>query len=479
MRSHLRIILLAGVLLALFSLLVLLWGTPRLLEIAPADGERDVPAGTQVRLTFSRPMQDKKVQERLSFEPSVAGSYSWDGPTLVFTPDRPWPAGASIQVRLLPGASASGFPPLALREGRQWAFEVRQPQIAYLYPAAGPANLFSFNTITGESMALTEIEAGVLDYAVSRDGKSLYYSARSVTDGSAIFRLDLAEAQESASVRDVESGAPAAQNPQLVLECPLAACGVLALEPAGRYLAYERSAFPGGGGPQKPQVWVLPLGVEGANTPFLAGQPDHQTLLPSWSNTGLLSFYDTDEAAYLFVEPQGQEKARFTNQTGQQGSWRPDGDAFLAAEIFYLNANVSPELSNLESLADSHLILFDLGTQQSEDLTPGEGLEDAAPAYSPDGSLLAFARKYLDIRRWTPGRQLWIAQASSRDARQLSDSPEFNHFDFAWNSTGDRLAYVRFDQSALNEPPEIWVFDLLANQSSRLVLGGYKPLWIP
>jgi Tol biopolymer transport system component len=173
------------------------------------------------------------------------------------------------------------------------------------------------------------------------------------------------------------------------------------------------------------------------------------------------------------------EREKFPNQTGQQGAWHPDGSAFLAPEIRYLNANVSPELSNLESLADSHLILFHMDGGQQEDLTPGEGIEDAVPVYSPDGEFLVFARKYLDVPRWTPGRQLWIARADSRESRALTEAPLYNHYDFAWGPTSDQLAFVRFNQSTLNEPPEIWIFDLPTSQARRLLQGGYKPLWIP
>lgn len=477
MRNLLRIGLLAGALVLLASLSVYLWGAPRILEFSPADGSQGLPAGAQVKITFSQPLDSQAVETRLSFDPPVSGTFTWEGSQMVFTPEHPWPAGETIRVRLRAGAPARSFPRLGLRQEGEWSFTIRWPQILYLYPASGPANLYLYDPASDRSTPLTGFKQGVLDFAVSADGQSVYLSARHEAEGSAIYRLDWTDVQPD--LDDPGSGPPDGESLPVVLDCPGAVCSELALEPSGRYLAYERSALPGSGGTQAPQVWIFPLQSTGGDPPFLAHEVDHQTLSPAWSSRDMLAVYDSDESAYLFIEPGGGVKARFPNQTGQQGTWRPDGEAFLAPEITYLGSNISPELSGLEPLADSHLMLYLLGSGETENLTPGEGVEDAAPAYSPDGKFLAFARKYLNIPNWTPGRQLWIAQALSREARQVTDAPVYNHFDFAWNPTSDKLAYVRFDQSALSKPLEIWLLDLTTNQATSLIQDGYKPRWMP
>jgi Tol biopolymer transport system component len=55
----------------------------------------------------------------------------------------------------------------------------------------------------------------------------------------------------------------------------------------------------------------------------------------------------------------------------------------------------------------------------------------------------------------------------------------YNHYSFSWNPAGETLAYVRFNQVALIEPPEIWVIDPGTSQASRVIEGGYAPQWIP
>ncbi|MCZ7552005.1 MAG: hypothetical protein B6D39_07445 [Anaerolineae bacterium UTCFX2] len=479
MRNLLKVGLLVGALAILAAVSVFVWGAPRVLEVLPADGSEGVPARAQVKITFSQPLDSAATEARLSFDPPIEGAYTWEGSQLIFTPEQAWLAGGTVRVRLEAGAPARSFPWLRLREEGAWSFSIRLPQILYLFPAVGSANLYRYDPVRAQSAPLTGFEAGVLDFTVDGAGQAVYLSVRRGAEGSVIYRMDLSTEVVTSDNTGKGSGSQAAADFQVVYECEQAICSELALEPAGRYLAYERRALPGGAGSQAPQVWVLPLQPADGEPAFLAGLADHQTILPAWSSRGVLAVYDRDASAYLFSEPGKGVQARFPNRTGEQGAWRPDGEAFLAPEIIYLGANISPELSGLESLADSHLILFFLHSEKTQDLTPGEGIEDTAPAYSKDGNFLAFARKYLDVQNWTPGRQLWIAQAVSREARQMTDVAVYNHFDFAWNPASDQLVYVRFDQSALSQPPEIWLLDLASNQSTSLIQGGFSPQWAP
>jgi Tol biopolymer transport system component len=479
MFTRLRMVLLVGVLLVLVLIAGFLWGTPRLLEVFPAENSQNVSATAEVRVSFTSPMQLSGIEQWLTFEPDTIGSFSWQGSTLIFTPDRPWPAGKTVQVTVRPGIKASVFPSLALRQGKTWSFRIRLSGVVYLSPSQSPSNLFLVNPVSGEDIKLTDYSEGVLDFTISADGKTLYLSRPDQTGGSVIDRFDLSSGQAMISPTLDATNTNTLSAGTRVLDCPQAICQGLAVDPLGNYLAYERTALPGSDSPQVPQVWIVPLMDGKAGAPVLVGNPTHQAIEPTWSNKGQLAYYDKTDQAYHFIEPDGSDKARFPNQTGEMGVWRPDGKAFLAPEINYLSVNLSPELSSLKSFADSHLILFHLQTEASEDLTSSEGIEDATPAYSPDGQLLAFSRKYLDAVHWTPGRQLWIAEAESRSARQLTDSQLYNHFDFAWSPSGDQLAFVRKNQSSYIEPPEIWIYDMIANQATRLIQGGYQPLWVP
>jgi hypothetical protein len=295
----------------------------------------------------------------------------------------------------------------------------------------------------------------------------------------------------------VQPGTPAPTfiQPETVLSCPQAQCRSVEVSPNGDFLAFERLALPDSVEPVPTRVWILPLGEPGE--PFLAGDPDHQTLQPAWSSNGLLAFYDTAEAAFIITEPGAGvgERARFPNQTGQPGDWQPGGAIYAAAEIFFLDPNTSSVLQNLERLADSHLLLYVIDNGETQDLTQLEGIEDVGPAFSPDGAYLAFGRKFLDVRQWSPGRQLWLMRLADGEAFQLINDPLYNHYDFAWSPAGDRLAFVRFNQSLLTEPPEVWTIDLVSavadtsatgetntaapGAARQIITGGYAPQWLP
>jgi len=106
-------------------------------------------------------------------------------------------------------------------------------------------------------------------------------------------------------------------------------------------------------------------------------------------------------------------------------------------------------------------------------------LEDSAPVFSPDGKWLVFARKYLDTVRWTPGRQIWILPLEGKEAYPITDEPLYNHYGFTWSPNSQLIAYIRFYQATMTDPPEIWVTNIDGSSQYLLVRNGYAPQWIP
>ena len=170
-------------------------------------------------------------------------------------------------------------------------------------------------------------------------------------------------------------------------------------------------------------------------------------------------------------KPQTEQRVFFSNQTGELGTWSPDGSNFIVHEVDFWDSGPLD--------FTSHLWRFEYPTAQKTDLSVDLALEDVAPAYAPDGSQIAFGRKYLDEERWIPGRQLWLMRPDGNRPRQITNSPDYNHADFAWHPNSEYLAFVRHDQTALAEPPEIWIILPDGSDMVRLVIGGYAPQWIP
>jgi len=122
---------------------------------------------------------------------------------------------------------------------------------------------------------------------------------------------------------------------------------------------------------------------------------------------------------------------------------------------------------------------YTLNEESPIDLTRLDNLEDNAPQYSPDGKYLIFARKFLDQARWTPGRQIYILPLDSTEAFAISNEPQYNHYNFSWKPDSNQIAYVRFNQTIISEPPEIWLTNPDGSNQQLLVRNGYAPQWLP
>ncbi len=447
------------VVVALGTAAVYLLGRPRLVEAAPEDGAQIVPAGAPLRITFSHRMDPESVARSLSIEPQVEGEIAWEGSTLVFTPDGLWPSGETVRVRLGTGARTAGLLSFGLPEPESWSFTIGQPRLVYLYPFEGPADLYLLNLETGEIERLTTSAGTVLDFSVIPGGLTIFYTLSRGDGSSQIFRLDMLNRESTP-----------------VLDCPQARCSSPRPSPDGAWLAYERTLLEGE--PEYPQVWLLSLQAP-ESEPVLVAEAGHETQSPAWSSGGWLAYRDNNEKAFIFFDPDSGERERFDNANGLAGVWSPDGENFITSEVVTLieqNPNTLPDFSSIPS---SHLLRYNRQAGRVEDLTLRDNLEDATPVYSPDGSLLAFGRKYLDIAHWTPGRQIWIMRADGSEAQPLTEEPHHNHYNFAWHPAGGQLAYVRFNQTLLIEPPELWLIEVGSGRARQLITGGYAPQWIP
>ena len=203
------------------------------------------------------------------------------------------------------------------------------------------------------------------------------------------------------------------------------------------------------------------------------GEATHETVQPAWASSGWLAYYDRTSSNYEMINPQTQARLEFPNQTGQPGSWSSDGLAYLAPEISY-----QPSAANTET-ATSHLLRYNLQSKAVVDLSPADAVEDVEGTYSPDGGWITFARKYLDERRWSLGRQIWVMSSGGSDPHAITDAPDYNHYDLAWSLDSLKIAYVRFNQAKLSDPPELWMMNADGSEPIELVVGGYSPVWIP
>lgn len=432
---------------------------PQIIEILPAADTDNVSATEPIQLKFSRGMDHDSINSRLVIEPVTQGAISWEGNTLVFIPSAPWPRGKVITVRLEAGGRASSWLVFPLGDVR-WSFSTRTSALAYLWPANGSASIYSLDPITGSVRQYTK-GISVLDYSTNHDGSLFYFSGSNQEGGADLFRIDRIKADSS-------QGAP--YQADKILDCRAAQCRNPVVSPDGRTLAYEYVQPTSGGGLGLVQVWTLSLSTRKTEP---VGETSHRTDQPAWSSSGLLAYYDWTSSGYEVFNPATQARTLLANQTGRLGSWSPDGEYYLAPEISYQQATQGYETGN------SHLLRYHIQDKGIDDLSGEGAVEDVEAAYSPDGSLIAFTRKFLDPIHWSLGRQLWIMGSDGSNPHNITNSPNYNHYDLAWNQDGSMLAYVRFNQEMISNPPELWMIDVDGSDPVQLVIGGYSPTWIP
>ncbi|MFZ2098046.1 MAG: Ig-like domain-containing protein [Anaerolineales bacterium] len=442
------------------GMVIIAWNSkPRLIDVFPQAGAMDISAASTIRMTFSRSMDIKSIEEQIIIEPAIQGTFQWETNILTFSPDHPWPSGQEIQLSIEAGAHAASWLSFPMDE-YSWSFKVSEATLAYLWPSDGPAELYTLDPENGEIHQYTQ-GIDVLDYFASNDGSEIYFSASNTQDGADLYRINRLEAE-----RFVET----TYQPEKLLDCGVAQCRNPVVSYDDQYLAYEYILPSVSVGVSPSQIWILSLPDLEA-TPI--GQTEHETVQPSWSSGGLLAYYDRTMNGYEVINLQSKERMLFPNQTGQPGVWSIDGDYYLAPEISY---SIAP--GNYET-GISHLIRYKIPDHTSMDISGDDSVEDVEAVYSPDSRYIAFTRKYLDAADWTPGRQIWLMNADGTNAYPITNEADYNHYDLAWSRDGSMLAYVRFNQAQLSDLPELWMMNSDGSNPIQLVIGGYSPIWIP
>ncbi|MDZ7843425.1 MAG: hypothetical protein U5K99_01260 [Anaerolineales bacterium] len=399
-----------------------------------------------VEVQFSRAMVPDSVRAHFSLTPEIPGSITWnnDRDRFLFVPKEPWSSGTSVVFTLQAGARSRLHLPLTRKV--TWRADISPYLLAYLWPADDASDLYTLNTENGESQLLIAHPTNILDYEVDPGGLEIYFSAKSPGGDNAIYRFDRLTGARS-----------------LLINCGADICQGLTISPEGDSLLYEQIPAE----QDQPPGIVLYSLEDGEFAPV--GDPDHLLETPLWSPTPWYSYYDRTAGAYMLVDSSSGEVITLPNQTGGRGSWNPVGPAFVTTEIFNLSDTMAPR----------HLLKFSLPGETLVNLTGDNTLEDANPSVSPRGTFLAFGRKSLAPALWTPGRQIWLREEEGGSSFQLTDDGDFNHTAFSWHPSEIQLAYVRYNQAKLSDPPEIWLIDRDGSDNYRLVINGFAPRWIP
>lgn len=455
--------LVAGLALGLMAARLAL--APRAGERTPAPGA-SAPSMSEVRLAFSQPMDEASVTRRLHFTPSRDGEVAWEGNTLVFRPAQAWVIGETVDVRLDAGARSRRG--LTTWRATHWSFTVREPRLAYLWPAGKAADVYTRAPSDSDAVRVTTSAEGVVDFTLGARGTQLVYTAERGAGETDLRAIDL----ETGLDRLLFSS-PAGER-----------CSSPVLSPDGSRLAFVRAGVRAGGNATLPmaaaRVWLLTFGAEPARP--ISPEGDAAST-PFWSPQGWLAFVDFTRASIVLIDPSAPDTdpplAAIPSTLGERGSWSPDGRYLVYPDLVF-PAHEEVEAERPPAL-ETHLFRWEVSSGELLDLSTqaGVGVEDAAPVFAARGAWILFNRRVLAADGWTPGRQLWRMQFDGSGAEALTAEPFINHGAPAPGPQETTLAYLRYDVEKPLEPAQIWWFDLETRQGSRAVEGGYLTSWIP
>ncbi len=328
------------------------------------------------------------------------------------------------------------------------------PRVVYLGPADAYArNLVLADLQTGTVTPLTAVPDGVEDFAVSPAGNRIAY-ARNNDDGTTDIWL-----------LDISSGATVP-----VTRCVRAMCSAPAWKPDASQIAYQRREFGGGDPARATRVWVVDLPA--LDTRLLFDDSQILGMAPAWSPDGQrIAVYDPALFAIRVHDVGAGTDALFASETGSSGAWSPDGTRLVYPVL--VRGVLGQEFY-------THLRLAELPTGT---ITPLSGPEDAPvddtfAAWSPDGSTLLVARRYLDAR-YTAGKQLYLLDVTIGSAQPLVVDAAYNHAVPRWDVSGRRIVFQRFSLAAANAQPEVWTFDLDTGTLTRVAGNAFFPAWLP
>jgi Tol biopolymer transport system component len=143
---------------------------------------------------------------------------------------------------------------------------------------------------------------------------------------------------------------------------------------------------------------------------------------------GKIAFVDSDGDAEIFVmDPDGSNVTQLTsNAVGDvQPAWSPDG-----TKIAFASARGD----------DGEIVVMDADGSNEVQLT-SNGVPDAYPAWSPDGTKITFTRE-LTGDPDDPDHEIFVMNADGSGQTQLT-SDDFGKFGSEWSPDGTKIAFHR------------------------------------
>lgn len=447
--------IICGVLLA-SSIALIVRGDRVGLEVVRLTPTEDSTASarSQIKVYFNEELVSAP-PDALTLSPPVEGTTIIKGNVLVFTPISPLQTNAQYQVTLQPGVT--GQSGRKLLDQQTWQFETTGARVLFIgLDDSAPNQIFIADPFADYAPTqLSQAPGPVTDFAVSPDGSQIAYSVI-VTEPNRDGASDLWIMNTDGSEQRV------------LLDCGLAACSRPVWHPEGDRLAYERrEILTVGAPPANPRLWWLDVQTNDTVPIF----QDSQLLgfYASFSADGeWLSFVSPIERGIQLYNLRDGSGAVIRNRVGSPAAWSPTESVFSVADIYPTDQTFQSLISTIDAASGRTKII-------SEALYD-ELIDDAEPAWSPDGNQLTFGRKEVLT---TNGRQLWITRKDGSSPLQLTNEPNMQHSSASWAPDGLSLVYQAFNIKELFAQTSVWVISVGTGQARQIYYPATQPAWLP
>jgi ABC-type nickel/cobalt efflux system permease component RcnA/Tol biopolymer transport system component len=331
-------------------------------------------------------------------------------------------------------------------------FDLARARVLYAAPEGddGGLQLFVLPLDCAAARQLTQEPVGVLDFALSPGGQKVAYSTAD-QDG-----------RESIKVVVVETGSVTAE-----LACGGGICSTSVWTPDGGRLLYARlDAALAATSTEFPTIWSFDPETGETAPLFQDGQmPGYSTQVsPDGTWLSYTSVNPWEVRLYSLVDG---ARHSLPTQTGDPAMWSPRGDYVLLTD--YLPDKERPV---------RHLFRHDVRTGDLVDLTASPTVDDALPAWSPDGEWIAAVRSEPGPSNPMLVRQIVLMRADGSQARPVTDKSGVEYSRPVWSPDGGYLLYHVRPADSL-EDSIVRALDIRTGEARDLAQQGHLPVWLP
>lgn len=143
---------------------------PSITSVSPTSGASSVRTTSAVSVSFDEPMNRESAEGAFSLSPPVAGTFSWDGDTMTFTPSNPLTGGTTYTARVSTAATDIAHNPLASE--RTWSFETVTEDSSRAHPTAASVERRSGKVRSGSVAQLAANDDAYYQVSSTRFGRS-------------------------------------------------------------------------------------------------------------------------------------------------------------------------------------------------------------------------------------------------------------------------------------------------------------------